>query len=354
MRKNTLQQDLTTWFKYNQRDLPWRENQDPYRIWVSEVMLQQTRVETVIPFYHRFIEKFPTVEALASADEEHVLKAWEGLGYYSRVRNLQSAVREVSENYNGVVPNTSEEISSLKGVGPYTAGAILSIAYDQPEPAVDGNVMRVLSRIYNIWDDVSKQKTRKNFEEIIRELLIDTDPSMFNQGLMELGALICTPRSPSCETCPVQVHCLAYEKGVQAELPVKKKKKAPKPKKMAAVFLKNENGEVLIHRRPNTGLLARLWEFPNHETIEKAGSQQEQLGAFLQQEFNIKAIIGHEIQQVEHVFSHLVWNITIYEGELLGEKFEDEDFHWVNATKIKQYPFPVSHQKIIAQNIKEE
>lgn len=175
--KQEFQNDLLNWFKEEQRDLPWRKDQDPYKVWVSEIMLQQTRVDTVIPYFNRFIEKFPTIEALADADEESVLKAWEGLGYYSRVRNLQAAVREVKENYNSKVPNTPEEIKSLKGVGPYTAGAILSIAYGVPEPAVDGNVMRVFSRILTIWDDIAKASSRKVFEQAVRELISHDNPS---------------------------------------------------------------------------------------------------------------------------------------------------------------------------------
>lgn len=219
-----FQRDLVDWYKMNQRDLPWRADQDPYKVWVSEIMLQQTRVDTVIPYFNRFLGLFPTLEALAEADEEKVLKAWEGLGYYSRVRNLQTAVKEVAEQYGGRVPDTPEDISKLKGVGPYTAGAILSIAYGVPEPAVDGNVMRVLSRILLIEEDIGKAKSRTLFEKAVRELISKEDPSSFNQALMELGALICTPKSPACLICPVHEHCRAFEQGRQRELPVKEKK----------------------------------------------------------------------------------------------------------------------------------
>ena len=202
-----FQNDLITWFEREQRDLPWRKDQDPYKVWVSEIMLQQTKVDTVIPYFNSFIKQFPNIQSLAEAEEDRVLKAWEGLGYYSRARNLQSAVREVHESYGGIVPNTPKEISTLKGVGPYTTGAILSIAYGVPEPAVDGNVMRVLSRILLIKEDIAKPKTRKVFEEVIRDLISKENPSFFNQGLMELGAMVCTPTSPSCLLCPVREHC---------------------------------------------------------------------------------------------------------------------------------------------------
>ncbi|MCT8136937.1 A/G-specific adenine glycosylase [Anaerobacillus sp. CMMVII] len=342
-----FQEDLLTWFKGNQRDLPWRLDQDPYKVWVSEIMLQQTRVETVIPFFNRFLDKFPTIEALATAEEGEVLKAWEGLGYYSRARNLQAAVREVHEQYNGVVPDSKTEISKLKGVGPYTSGAILSIAYGKPEPAVDGNVMRVISRIFASYDDISKQKTRVKFEGIISTLISVDDPSSFNQGLMELGALICTPTSPSCSICPVQKHCLAFEEHIQHELPVKAKKKKPKEKKLVCAFIKNVAGEVLIHQRASQGLLANLWEFPNVELTSDA-KMEEQLAEFLRNDFDLQTTIGEQIYHVEHVFSHLKWDVTIFEVELLSQGItKNERAEWVSAKEIQSYPFPVSHQKIM-------
>lgn len=225
-----FQADLLNWYDQNKRDLPWRRERDPYRIWVSEIMLQQTKVDTVIPYYERFMSLFPTLDALADAEEETVLKAWEGLGYYSRARNLHQAVKEVKETYNSKVPDT-EEIHNLRGVGPYTAGAILSIAYGIPAPAVDGNVMRVLSRIFLIEDDIGKATTRKKFEALVNQIISTDKPSDFNQALMELGALICTPRSPSCLLCPVQSHCTGREAGIHESLPVKMKKTAVKTKK---------------------------------------------------------------------------------------------------------------------------
>src|SRR4051794_22479382 len=248
--------DLIGWFNDEKRDLPWRKDRDPYKIWVSEIMLQQTRVDTVIPYFNRFMEQFPTIEALSMAEEEKILKAWEGLGYYSRARNLHSAVKEVHEKYGGEVPADPKEISALKGVGPYTAGAILSIAYGIPEPAVDGNVMRVLSRILSIWEDIAKPATRKVFEEAVRKLISHNNPSYFNQALMELGALICTPSSPSCLLCPVREHCSAFAEGVQRELPVKTKKNKQREVQLAAAILTDEAGRILIHKRPDHGLLA--------------------------------------------------------------------------------------------------
>lgn len=345
-----FRKDLISWYLLEKRDLPWRLNQDPYKIWVSEIMLQQTRVDTVIPYFLAFTEKFPTLEALAEADEEDVLKAWEGLGYYSRVRNLHSAVKEVVSSYGGIVPDTPEEISKLKGVGPYTKGAILSIAYNVPEPAVDGNVMRVMSRILSIWEDIAKPKTRKIFENILYEVISKEQPSEFNQALMELGAIICTPTSPSCLMCPVREHCHAFHEGVQRELPVKSKKKKPKQITMAAAVLKDEEGHYYIHKRNSSGLLANLWEFPNCETNIDIVSQKEQLVTFLREEYETEAELEPLTGTIQHVFSHLVWNISVYSGQLKpGSSYKH--LVKVTETEMQRYAFPVSHQKIYQMSL---
>ncbi|WP_226659729.1 A/G-specific adenine glycosylase [Pseudalkalibacillus hwajinpoensis] len=339
-----FQKDLISWFKKEQRTLPWRENKDPYRVWVSEIMLQQTRVDTVIPYFERFMRLFPTVEALAEAEEADVLKAWEGLGYYSRARNLQSAVREVAESYKGIVPNHPKKISDLKGVGPYTAGAILSIAYGIPEPAVDGNVMRVLSRIIGIWEDIAKPSARKTFEEVTRRIISNDDPSSFNQGMMELGAIVCTPRSPSCLLCPVQEHCRAFAEGSQEELPIKSKKKAPRPVPIAVIALKDYSGKFLIRQRPETGLLASLWEFPNVE-LSEGGLKEDQIKKHLRDEYEIDVEIEKELASFNHIFSHLKWQLTVYEGSYQGE-MASKQFKMVDKNELQKFAFPVAHQKI--------
>lgn len=345
--KNAFQHDLISWFTEEQRDLPWRKDQDPYKVWVSEIMLQQTRVDTVIPYFNRFIEKFPSINDLAEADEEKVLKAWEGLGYYSRVRNLQSAVREVKEKYGGVVPNTKEEISTLKGVGPYTAGAILSIAYGIPEPAVDGNVMRVISRILSIWEDIAKPATRKTFEKAIHELISHENPSYFNQALMELGALICTPTSPSCLLCPVREHCTAFHEGVEQELPVKTKAKKQRKVQLAALIIRDEEGRTVIHKRASEGLLANMWEFPNVEVSAPYLYEKIYIEALMLEQFGLHVKVGDEVCQIEHVFSHLKWDIEVFVGELIAPIKEAEDLKLVTPKQIDEFPFPVSHQKIM-------
>lgn len=344
--KNDFKNNLVNWFLSEQRNLPWRKNKDPYRIWVSEIMLQQTRVDTVIPFYNNFMQNFPTIADLANAEDEKVLKAWEGLGYYSRARNLQSAVKEVHETYEGKVPNTPEQISKLKGVGPYTAGAILSIAYGIPEPAVDGNVMRVLSRILTINEDIGIPKNRKIFEHAVRALISHEDPSSFNQGLMELGALICTPTNPACLLCPVREQCLAFEEGLVYELPIKSKKKAPKPVELVVGVIKNKNGKYLIQQRPPTGLLANMWEFPTAELKSNILSKSDTLSFFLNQEYELEVEELAYNFSVDHIFSHLVWKIDVYIGKTLKEESNTQNYKWVSIAECKDLPFPVVHQKI--------
>ncbi|SDJ81695.1 A/G-specific adenine glycosylase [Salimicrobium halophilum] len=331
-----FRESLIRWFKQEQRTLPWRENQDPYRIWVSEIMLQQTKVETVIPYFEQFIRKFPTLEDLAAADEQDVLKAWEGLGYYSRARNLQTAVREVVSSYNAAVPDTVEEISSLKGVGPYTQGAILSIAYDQPVPAVDGNVMRVLSRILLVDEDIAKQSTRKLFELLVSRTISTDDPSSFNQGLMELGAIVCTPKSPSCLLCPVQEYCRAFHEGVEAELPVKSSKKTQKVLRYRTYIVENERGEVLVEKRPEEGLLANLWQYP------MVKEEEVQEGSLYGLEMEEKGMVD----RIKHTFSHLIWEMEVHRAFVLSGDVQKERAEFVSKELLTDYPFPVSHQKI--------
>ncbi|GAA0370109.1 A/G-specific adenine glycosylase [Bacillus horti] len=357
-----FQDALLSWFERNMRDLPWRKDRDPYKIWVSEIMLQQTQVDTVIPYFNRFMERFPSLEALAEAPEDDVLKHWEGLGYYSRARNLQTAVKEVQEQYGGKVPDEPNEIAKLKGVGPYTAGAILSIAYGKPEPAVDGNVMRVFSRIFAIQEDIQKPKTRKLFEELIRGLIPENSTSYFNQGIMELGALICRPKSPQCMFCPVIEMCQGRSLGIEQELPVKQKKKKPKLKKMVAGVVL-ANNMVFIRQRPETGLLAKLYEFPN---LEWEADAELEISKYLYQTYDFQTETSARYEHVQHTFSHLIWDITVLELNLVGEvelvegqlpvRLERQPFltnaeagFWVTLEELDRYAFPVSHQKIKKQ-----
>ncbi|WP_284141578.1 MULTISPECIES: A/G-specific adenine glycosylase [unclassified Virgibacillus] len=340
-----LQNDLIQWYTQNKRDLPWRKDQDPYKIWVSEIMLQQTKVDTVIPYFNRFIQQFPTVFELANADEQEVLKAWEGLGYYSRARNLQTAVKEVVASYGGNVPADATQLGTLKGIGPYTKGAILSIAFQQPEPAVDGNVMRVITRILNIDDDIAQAKTRKRIEAIVRELISQEDPSAFNQGIMELGALICTPKSPACMLCPVQSHCQAFAEGVEEQLPVKAKAKKQKRMSYMALLIRTPEDKIMIEKRPENGLLANLWQFPM-VLIEEIGL--DHVENWLQVEYGVNIKQKQKCGKLKHVFSHIIWEIDIYLAETDQTLVDDQRLLLLDKAELTSYPFPVSHQKMMA------
>lgn len=321
--KSFFSRNLLEWYQGQKRDLPWRRHRNPYYIWISEIMLQQTRVDTVIPYFIRFIERFPTVESLADAPEEDVLKCWEGLGYYSRARNLQHAAKQVKELYGGQVPNDRDAVFALKGVGPYTAGAILSIAFNRPEPAVDGNVMRVLSRYFLMEDDIAKGPTRVKMERLAAELIPEGEASHFNQALMELGALVCTPKSPRCLTCPVMEHCAARLAGCETSLPVKTKAKPPRPEERLAALITGRGehaGRVLIRQRPSSGLLARMWELPHWPAPPAEGASgallpeaaaQDRLRRSLRQAGIFARPEGHWMA-AEHTFSHIVWTLQVY------------------------------------------
>ncbi len=337
----SFQTKLISWYLENRRELPWRKTKDPYKIWVSEIMLQQTKVDTVIPYYEKFMNHYPTIFDLAMTEEQEVLKDWEGLGYYSRARNLLSAAREVVADYNGEVPKKPKELGELKGIGPYTRGAILSIAFNKPEPAVDGNVMRVLSRVLLIKNNISEHKVKKNFEEIVRELISQKDPSSFNQGLMELGALICTPTSPKCFDCPVQQECRAFDEGIQDKLPVKMKKKKQRVVSYDVLLLTDEKRKVAIEQRPSDGLLANMWQFP---MIPSEGSTIETV---VLQKYGVKIKLNQrKVGEVKHVFSHKIWNLTIYQASLIEKEEESSLLHFVSEEELDNFPFSVSHQKV--------
>ncbi|MEO3946514.1 A/G-specific adenine glycosylase [Gorillibacterium sp. CAU 1737] len=361
-------ENLLAWYRRGNRSLPWRMNRDPYRIWISEIMLQQTRVETVIPYFNRFMDKFPTVEALANAPEEEVLKAWEGLGYYSRARNLQAAARELVQDYDGVMPNDPEAVRGLKGIGPYTAGAILSIAYERPEPAVDGNVMRVLSRFFLLEDDIAKPSARVKIEKLARSLIPEGGAGDFNQGLMELGATVCTPKSPHCLTCPVMERCGARLEGRVDELPVKSKAKPPRPEARVAALAFDDAGRVLIRRRPESGLLAGLWELPH--ALLPAGSKEgaptaslpvpagapgypaadaAALAAELAAADGLRLVPEAWLTDAEHTFSHLRWDMRVFRSRLApgAGAALPPGYAWMAAGEEALYPFPNLFVKLL-------
>lgn len=345
--KRALQTALLEWYTENKRDLPWRKTKNPYYIWVSEVMLQQTQVDTVIPYYERFITRFPTMHDLARAPEEEVLKAWEGLGYYSRARNLQQGVREVVEKYGARIPDDHEQLLKVKGVGPYTAGAIMSIAYNRAVPAVDGNVMRVAARLFRIAEDIAKAKTRRLIENVIAEYIPEDGASDFNQAVMELGALICKPKNPRCEVCPLAFCCRAKAAGEQELYPVKTRKAGKKSLHYAVAVVCDEMGRVLIRKRPDDGLLAGLWEFPM-VLLESGENGAEQVSAYFEQTYGCRPSLTPTETTLTHVFSHLTWRLDVFLGRVGAEDVVLKSARDRLETKedLKRYAFSAPHQKI--------
>ncbi|TCO73124.1 A/G-specific adenine glycosylase [Marinisporobacter balticus] len=343
-----IQKHLNLWYEKNHRKLPWRETNNPYYIWISEVMLQQTRVDTVIPYFLNFINKFPNIESLAYAHEEEVLKMWEGLGYYSRAKNLHRGAKVIVEDFNGNMPDTLEEIKKIPGIGPYTAGAILSIAYGKRAAAVDGNVMRVFSRLFYIKEDIAESKTRKEMEKIGGHVVSPQNPSFFNQGLMELGALICTPTSPKCIACPLFLECSAKSLGVQETLPIKKKK--PKVKtvevEMAIVYKKKK---LLIMKRSTQGLLANLWAVPATER-ELNFENGKSIRLELEENYGMKVTEGKFQFEKKHIFTHLKWKMKIYFFKLIEESpIDDPEIKWILHDEIEKYVFPTAFMKILKE-----
>ena len=309
--RSSITKALLDWYNRNRRLLPWREHPDPYRVWIAEIMLQQTQVDTVIPYYRRFLKRFPDVDKLAAAPLDDVLKAWENLGYYARARHLQQAARLLVETFNGTFPDTWEAIIALPGIGPYTAGAILSIAFGKPVPAVDGNVRRVLSRLYAVLEPVDRPETQKTIHGLAAALIPETAPGSFNQALMDLGALICTPKSPACKDCPLHRRCLACQEGLQARLPMTDKKPSPPHERVAAAVIFNRQGLALMVRRPPRGLLGSLWKFPGG-IVEKKETLTEGLARTVQEELGIRIRVGTPLASVKHAYTHFRITLTAF------------------------------------------
>lgn len=336
----SFQNDLLSWYDLNKRDLPWRQTKDPYKIWLSEVMLQQTQVKTVIPYYERFLEKFPTVYDLAAADEQLVLKEWEGLGYYSRARNLHQAAQVVATTYNGKLPKDAKKLAQLKGIGPYTKGAILSIAFNEPHPAVDGNVIRVYSRVFHIEENITRNQTRKIFEQYVSKTISKQRPGDFNQSIMELGAIICTPRQPKCTKCPIKEHCKAYQLGIQTLLPVRDKQPKQKEISYATLLIVSEDKKIIIEQRSEVGLLANLWQFPMVPIDEIGLDHIEQ---YIFAEYGLKITLEEKRDTLKHAFTHLIWHLTVYQAKLHNSLISDSRIKLVPLESLDTYPFPVSH-----------
>jgi len=315
---------LQEWFVRNARILPWRTSQTPYHVWISEIMLQQTRVEAVISYYSRFLEKLPDIRSLAEADEETCLKLWEGLGYYSRVRNLRKAAAEVMERFGGELPASADELLTLPGIGAYTAGAIASLAYGKRVPAVDGNVLRVMMRIAGDDSDIALESTKKRLQDCLQTLYDNDnkrilDPRKLNQGLMELGALVCVPNGrPACAECPVRDLCEAFQKNLTDILPVKAPKKERRIENRTVLILADDT-RTAIRKRPEKGLLAGLWELPGtegHLTPGEAASFVRSIG--------FSPLFVERLEDAKHIFTHVEWHMRGYRIRIEEESFASE------------------------------
>jgi A/G-specific adenine glycosylase len=325
---------LLAWYDQNARDLPWRRDPTPYRVWVSEMMLMQTRVETVIPYFERFIAALPDVRALGNADESAVLKLWEGLGYYSRARNLQKAAQMVVERYGGALPCDRAELRKLPGIGDYASGAIASIAFGRLEEAVDGNVLRVLSRVYFIREDIGNPAVKNRFRELARALVPTDRPGDFNQALMDLGATVCLPgAAPRCDACPLVPCCSGLQEGAQGELPVQSAKK-PRALQEITVLIVQCRGRALLMQRPKKGLLAGLWGPP---MTERWIGEKDASDWLVDQGAAVRSI--RKLEDAKHVFTHVEWHMQAWLAET--DEFLPEGEHvWADQYDISKYAIP--------------
>lgn len=342
---------LLNWYDASAAALPWRERKpDPYRVWLSEIMLQQTQVETVKPYFERFLEAFPTVHALAVASLDAVLKRWEGLGYYSRARNLYKTAQIVSQELDGLFPATVDELLKLPGIGRYTAGAIASIAFGTAAPVLDGNVIRVFSRLLDLEADVALPKTQAALWRIAEDWLPGRRTGDYNQALMELGRMVCKPRSPLCQSCPIQSHCAAYRNGTQSQRPVKQKKSATPHYDVAAGIIYDDSGRILIAQRPLDGLLGGLWEFPGGKQ-EPDETLPQCLARELREELGIEVEVGGLFVSIKHGFTHFKITLHAFECRYLGgepQKLGVHNWAWVTEAAFERYSFGKADREIIA------
>ena len=339
---------LLNWYHPHCRNLPWRQSKDPYAIWISEVMLQQTQVKTVIAYYETFINRFPNLKILAESDLQEVLKVWEGLGYYARARNLHRTAIEISRRYDGIIPNDWPQIRSLPGIGEYIAAAVLSIAFDQPFAVVDGNVKRVLARIFKMPQIINKSAFHKVFQTKADTLIDKRQPGTFNQAMMELGALICTPRHPDCHRCPVSLDCGAFASQKVTEYPKCGKKNTP-PLHHIAIGVVRKNNRILITRRKKEGLLGGLWEFPGGKIKPKEMSAVA-LKREIKEETSINVKNLTFLTRVKHAYTHFKIEADVFLCDHRKGTVRLKgpiDYRWIEPFEIKNYPFPKANHKFI-------
>ncbi len=343
-----LQQRLIRWYRRHGRDLPWRETRDPYRIWVSEIMLQQTQVDTVIPYYGRFLAAFPTVGALARAPLQQVLLIWQGLGYYARARNLHRGARVVISRWDGRLPETEKELQQIPGIGRSTAGAIVSLAFDRPAPILDGNVKRVLCRLFAVRRDPARPEVLKRLWRLAEALTPKTDVHAYTQAVMDLGATLCTPVDPRCSACPLRTECQACRRRLQHLVPARTPKE-PSPHHEYALGIVRHRGRVLIRRRPEQGLLGGLWGFPNYRRAAKealAGA----LRRGLQDELGLAIASGKKTGTVRHAYTHYKITLHVFECVLQPASkrhTRKADWKWIFPSRLQDYPLAASDRKVM-------
>lgn len=347
---------LLAWFEVNARDLPWRSDHSPYRTWISEVMLQQTQVDTVLPYFRNWMTRFPTIESLAAADEQEVLTMWEGLGYYSRARNLHRAAKSVVAEMNGQIPDTLEALQDLPGIGPYTAAAIASIAFNVDVPSVDGNVRRVLARLFDVKEPARSTEGEKILKSLAQAHLPTGKAGMYNEALMDLGATICMPKGPHCEQCPIAAYCLSFQQGVQEQRPVKlPRKKVPHLTVTAAVI--QQDGRVLLAQRPAHGLLGGLWEFPGG-TMEEADEDLERcLQREIAEELGVAVHIDAPFGRYQHAYTHFKITLHAFLCQLgpneIPQSLAHDGIAWASLAELSAYPMGKVDRLIANRLVKE-
>lgn len=347
--------DLLSWWDAGHADVPWRKTRDPYAIWVAEIMLQQTQVATVIPYFERWMIRFPKVENLAAASLNDVLKMWEGLGYYSRARNLHAAAQMIVDDYGGRLPQDVAGLRKLKGVGRYTAGAIASIAFDRPVPVLDGNVIRVFSRLLDLNEDVTKTQTKNYLWQVAGDLVPKLRAGDYNQALMELGQTVCLPATPRCHLCPISKYCLARSKGTQLERPVRPPRRKTPHYDVCAGVIWREDGRILIAQRPLDDLLGGLWEFPGGKT-QAGESLTDALRREIKEELGIEIEVGRSLAMIKHTYTHFRISLYAYHARYVSgrpQNLEVANHAWVRLDDLNQYPFALTDKKII-KNLLEE
>lgn len=338
--KRTLNRRILDWYRKHQRPLPWRKTKNPYLIWISEVMLQQTQVETVIPYYRRFLKTFPTVDALARAPLQDVLKVWENLGYYSRARNMHAAARKIVEEFGGRMPATLKEIISLPGIGEYSAGAILSIAYGQTLPALDGNVRRILCRLFAIRKPADDAKAQKQLRRLAALLIPARHPGDFNQALMDLGATICKPKNPECFRCPAAGLCRARIKNLQNVLPLTRRAAAIPHRLTVAAVIRDSKGRFLVVQRPASGLLASLWKLPGG-FVQDGEKAENALKQCVKEELGISIRLGHHLASINHAYTHFRVTLQAFECRRLKgspKPHSRRNWQWASPDDLKKLP----------------